>query len=201
MAEGTGITSILGGLELEERCTQRKKVRRYRVQSLLLLWTEVTTHAEETSNIWCAPTLCKNSIKKPTEHSSIILRACPLADGFTPMHSCLSVDPFLDHSNTTMATKVMCKKRNTMACFNYGEYNQCTNVLHSQNKGVTLKRDTEYSVRCSVIQTSTICCSLMIPFKNSKNFKNESADLEQRLSRLLSEKILLIWSTAMKYRC
>lgn len=30
----------------------------------------------------------------------------------------------------------------------------------------------------------------MMPFKNSKNFKNESADLEQRLSVLLSENIL-----------
>lgn len=76
---------------------------------------------------------------------------------------------------------------------------QCTNVPHSQDKDVTLKRDTVYSVRWGVIQTSTVCCSLMMPFKNSKNFKNESADLEQSLFRLLWENILQygaqLWST------
>lgn len=78
---------------------------------------------------------------------------------------------------------------------------QCINVLHSQDKDVTLKETQYTEVRYSVIQTSTICCSLMMPFKNSKNFKNEMADLEQRLSRLLSENILQYGgSRAMKYR-
>lgn len=107
----------------------------------------------------------------------------------------LSVNPFPGHYDY----EGYMQKIKYYGLFQLQGVHQRTNVPHSQDKDVTLKRDTVYSVRCSVIQTSIVCCSLMMPFKNSKNFKNESADLEQRLSRLLSENILQygaqLWST------